>query len=51
MLDESVAALGRRGLELPAPLVVADSWCSDSKLMASVAHRHHGTVLVQGKTT
>ena len=51
MLDESVAALGRRGLELPAPLVVADSWFSDSKLMASVAHRHHGTVLVQGKTT
>src|SRR4029453_1992590 len=51
MLDESVAALSRRGLELPAPLVVADSWCSDSKLMASVAHRHHGTVLVQGKTT
>ena len=50
MLDESVAALGRRGLELPAPLVVADSWFSDSKLMASVAHRHHGTVLVQGKT-
>jgi hypothetical protein len=51
MLDESVAAWGRRGLELPAPLVVADSWFSDSKLMAYVAHRHHGTVLVQGKTT
>ena len=31
MLDESVAALGRRGLALPAPLVVADSWFSDSK--------------------
>jgi len=30
---------------------VADSWFSDSKLMTSVAHRHHGTVLVQGKTT
>jgi len=51
MLDESVAALRRRGLELPAPLVVADSWFSDSKLMASVADRHRGTVLVQGKTT
>jgi DDE superfamily endonuclease len=51
MLDESVAALCRRGLELPPPLVVADSWFSDSKLMAHVAHRHHGTVLVQGKTT
>jgi DDE superfamily endonuclease len=51
MLDESIAALGRRGLELATPLVVADSWFSDSKLMAPVAHRHHGTVLVQGKTT
>jgi len=51
MLDESVAALRRRGLELPAPLVVADSWFSDSKLMAYVADRHRGTVLVQGKTT
>jgi hypothetical protein len=51
MLDESVAALCRRGLELPAPLVVADSWFSDSKLMAHVAHMHHGTMLVQGKTT
>jgi hypothetical protein len=51
MLDESLAALRRRGLELPAPLVVADSWFSDSKLMASVADRHCGTLLVQGKTT
>ena len=51
MLDESLAALRRRGLELPAPLVVADSWFSDSKLMAHVAMTHQGTVLVQGKTT
>jgi hypothetical protein len=51
MLDDSVAALRRRGLELPAPLVVADSWFSDSKLMAHVGNTHHGTVLVQGKTT
>jgi hypothetical protein len=51
MLDESVAALRRRGWELPAPLVVADSWFSDSKLMAHVTNTHHGTVLVQGKTT
>ena len=51
MRDESIAALGRRGLELATPLVVAESWCSDSKLMAHVAHRHHGTVLVHGKTT
>jgi hypothetical protein len=49
MLDESVAALGRRGLHLPAPLVVADSWVSDSKLLAHVAHAHQGTRLVQGK--
>ena len=45
MLDESLAALRRRGLELPAPLVVADSWFSDSKLMAHVAHTHQGTLL------
>src|SRR5712691_8573244 len=51
MRDESVAALSRRGLHLPAPLVVADSWFSDSKLMAHVTNTHHGTVLVQGKTT
>jgi DDE superfamily endonuclease len=51
MLDESIAALSRRGLDLPELLVVADSWFSDSKLMTYVAHRHHGTVLVQGKTT
>jgi DDE superfamily endonuclease len=51
MLDESMAALCRRGLELPAPLVVADSWFSDSKLMAHVTNTHHGTVLVQGKAT
>jgi hypothetical protein len=49
MLDESLAALCRRGLDLPAPLVVADSWFSDSKLMAHVADTHQGTLLVQGK--
>jgi hypothetical protein len=26
MLDESLAALRRRGLALPAPMVVADKW-------------------------
>ena len=51
MLDESLAALRRRGLDLPAPLVVADSWLSDSKLMAHVADMHQGTLLVQGKAT
>jgi hypothetical protein len=51
MLDETLAALRRRGLALPAPLVGADSGCSDSKLMAHVANTHHGTLLVQGQAT
>jgi hypothetical protein len=51
MLDQSLAAVRRRGLNLPAPLVVADSWFSDAKLMAHVAHTHQGTFLVQGKAT
>ncbi len=51
MLDQSLAALRRRGLNLPAPLVVADSWFSDSKLMTHVANTHQGTLLVQGKAT
>jgi hypothetical protein len=51
MLDESLAALRRRGLELPAPMVVADSWFSDSKLMAQVAGMYQGTLLVQGKNS
>jgi len=51
MLDETLATLCRRGLTLPVPLVVADSWFSDSKLMAHVADSHQGTLLVQGKAT
>jgi len=51
MLDETLAALARRGLELPPPLVVAESWLSDSKLMAHVSDTHQGTLLVQGKAT
>jgi hypothetical protein len=51
MLDESLAALRRRGLELPAPMVVADSWFSDSKLMAHVVGMYQGTLLVQGKNS
>lgn len=51
MLDETLAALRRRGLDLPAPLMVADSWLSDSKLMAHVAATQQGTLLVQGKAT
>ena len=49
MIDERLAALGRRGLDLPAPLIVADSWFSDSKLMRHVGQQHQGTLLVEGK--
>jgi hypothetical protein len=51
MLDERVAALRRRGVALPPPMVVADSWFSDSKLMRYVANTHEGTLLVEGKST
>jgi hypothetical protein len=51
MLDGRVAALRRRGMELPPPLLVADSWFSDSKLMGHVATTHEGTLLVEGKST
>ncbi len=51
MLDERLAALRRRGLELPAPIVVADSWFSDSKLMQHVGDTHQGTLLVEGKNS
>jgi hypothetical protein len=51
MLDGRVAALRRRGVVLPPPMVVADSWLSDSKLMRHVAATHQGTLLVEGKST
>src|SRR2546428_2933642 len=51
MLDGRMAAFRRRGVELPPPLVVADSWFSDSKLMRHVATTHEGTLLVEGKST
>jgi hypothetical protein len=50
MLDERVAAFRRRGVALPPPMVVADSWFSDSKLMRHVATTHQGTFLVEGKS-
>jgi hypothetical protein len=50
MLDGRVAAFRRRGVELPAPMVVADSWFGDSKLMRHVATTHQGTFLVEGKS-
>src|SRR5215472_13341082 len=51
MLDGRVTAFRRRGVALPPPLVVADSWFSDSKLMRHVATTHQGTFLVEGKST
>ena len=51
MLDGCIAAFRRRGVELSPPMVVADSWFSDSKLMRHVATAHQGTFLVEGKTT
>jgi hypothetical protein len=49
MLDERLAAFRRRGVNLPPPMVVADSWLSDSKLRQYVGAQHQGTVLVEGK--
>jgi hypothetical protein len=48
-VDGRLAAFRRRGLALPPPLVVADSWFSDAKLMRLVATMHQGTLLVEGK--
>jgi hypothetical protein len=50
MLDGRVAALRRRGVALPPPLIVADSWFSNSKLMRHVATTHEGTLLMEGKS-
>jgi hypothetical protein len=51
MLDGRVVALRRRGVHLPPPIVVADSWFGDSKLMHLVAATHEGILLVEGKST
>jgi hypothetical protein len=51
MLDGRVAAFRRRGMELSPPIVVADSWFSDSKLIRLIAATHGGTLLVEGKST
>jgi hypothetical protein len=50
MVERTWVALQRRRLSLPAPLIVADSWFGDSKLMAQVALQQHGTLLVEGKS-
>jgi hypothetical protein len=49
MLDERLSALANRGLKLPPPIVGADRWFSDSKLMRHVTDVHQGTLVVQGK--
>jgi hypothetical protein len=51
MLDGRMAAFRRRGVDLPPPMVVADSWFSDSKLMHHMATTHRGTFLVEGKSS
>ena len=51
MLDGCIAAFHRRGVVLPPPVVVADSWFSDSKLIRHVSTIHVGTLLVEGKST
>jgi hypothetical protein len=51
MLDGRLAAFRRRGVNLPPPMVVADSWFGDSKLMRHLATMHQGTFLVEGKST
>jgi hypothetical protein len=51
MLDERAAAFRRRGVHLSPPIVVADSWFSDSKLMCHVGTTHQGTFLVEGKSS
>lgn len=49
MIDARLAALRRRGLALPAPIRVADSWFGDSKRMSHVRQPHQGTLRVEGK--
>jgi hypothetical protein len=51
MLDGRLAAFYRRGVALPPPMVVADSWFGDSKLMRHVVTTYQGTLLVEGKST
>jgi hypothetical protein len=51
MIDERLAAFRRRGVKLPPPIMIGDSWFGDSKLMTHVRQQHQGTFLVEGKTT
>ena len=49
LLDTCLETLRRRGLTLPPPVVVAESWLSDSPWMRPVRRHHQGTLLVEGK--
>jgi hypothetical protein len=51
MLDRTWAALQQLGLRRPPPLVVADRWFGDSKMMAHVAGYLQSLLLVEGKRT
>jgi hypothetical protein len=51
MLDACLAAWGRRGLERPAPMGVADSWFGDAKRMPHGRDVHQGTLFVEGKAS
>jgi hypothetical protein len=42
MLEGRLAAFHRRGVALPPPVIVADSWFGDSQLMRHVATMHQG---------
>jgi hypothetical protein len=50
-LDRTWTARLQRCRPWPSPVVVADSWCGDSGLMAPVATAQRGTLLVEGKTS
>lgn len=51
MLNECLAAFGRRDMALPTPMGVADSWFGDSKRMQHVRDAHEGTLVVEGKAS
>jgi hypothetical protein len=51
MRDRTWAALQRRRLKLPPPLVGADSWDGDSGVLDHVAVHQQGTLLVDGQRT
>ena len=50
MLAERLAAFGRRGMALPAPLGVADSWFGNSKLMQHVRDAHRVPSVSRGES-